>query len=132
MNRQFLRFTTLILLCCCVSSAISNELIREFKGSENRTTAEFEVKAPWILDWRAAGDYPGSMALQISLIRSPGGEYLGKITKTNWISNGVRMFNQSGTFRFQVNSSLARWTLRVEQLSEDEAKTYIPKAETMD
>jgi hypothetical protein len=31
--------------------AVGKELIEELKGSESRTTAEFEVKAPWIVDW---------------------------------------------------------------------------------
>jgi len=132
MKKQLLGFVTLTILCCFASSAISKELIREFKGTESKTTAEFEAKAPWILDWRAAGDYPGSMALQVSLISSPGGEYLGKITKTNYVSNGVRLFDQSGTFRLQVKSSLANWALRVEQLNQLEADAYTPKGEVIE
>ncbi|MBE9549962.1 MAG: hypothetical protein IMF09_11200 [Proteobacteria bacterium] len=127
MMKQLLSLVTLIMLCCFASIATSKELIREFKGTESKTTAQFEAKAPWILDWHASGDYPGSMVLQVSLISSPDGKYLGKITKTNWVSNGVRLFDQSGTFRLQVKSSLANWTLRVEQLNQLEAETYTPK-----
>jgi hypothetical protein len=113
-------------LCCFSSVAISKELIREFKGSGNRTTAEFEVKAPWIVDWRTSGDYPGQMAVEVNLL-TVAGEYVGKIVTTKYVDNGVRLFNESGRYVFQVNSSLADWTLRVEQLTRQEAETYTEK-----
>ncbi len=129
MNNSLRNIILLALLLSLSANLNSKELVREFKGTGDKTTVEFEVKAPWIIDWRATGDYPGSMALQVNLISSPRGEYVGKITSTNWVSNGVKLFNEGGTFRFQVDSSLMDWTLRVEQLSEEEAKTYIPKNE---
>ena len=105
----------------------SKELIREFKGSESRTTAEFEVKAPWIIDWRTNGDYPGQMGIQVDLVSSPGGEFLGKVFTTKYVDNGVRLFDESGRYKLHVNSSLVNWTLRVEQLSRTEAEAYTPK-----
>ena len=105
----------------------SKELIREFNGTESRVTADFEVQAPWIADWRTMGDYPGQMAVDIGLINAETGEYVGKIATTKYIHNGVKLFNEGGIYRFQVNSSLARWTLRVVQLTRQEAETYIPK-----
>jgi hypothetical protein len=117
----FTVFTTLLLLAFSVNS---KELIREFKGSESRSTPEFRVKAPWIVDWRTHGDYPGQMAVHVSLVSSPSGEYLGKIVTTKYIDNGVKLFDEGGTFRFQVDSSLASWTLRGEELTRAEAETY--------
>lgn len=127
MNIHMLRIVVLAALCCFSSLANSKELIEEFKGSASRTTAEFKVKAPWIADWRTTGDYPGSMAVEVNLITSPGGQYVGKIVSTKWIDNGVKLFNESGTYRFQVSSSLLNWTLRVEQLTREEAEGYTPK-----
>ncbi len=121
------RLVALTVLFCFASSAECKELIREFKGSGNTTTAEFEVRAPWIVDWMTTGDYPGSMGLQVDLVTSPGGEYKGKIVSTKWIDNGVRLFNEGGRYRLQVKSNLVNWTLRVEQLNRLEAETYIPK-----
>ena len=112
-----------ITLCVASFSANAKELIREFRGSESKSTAEFEVKAPWIVDWRTQGDYPGQMAVDISLVK-PSGEYVGKIAMTKYVDNGVRLLNESGTYRFNVNSSLASWTLRVEELTRAEAETY--------
>jgi len=126
MNR--LLFILVVLTVLSFSSvAYSKELIREFKGSESATTAEFEVKAPWIVEWNTTGDYPGTMALEVNLVKSPVGEYVGKIVTTRWVTNGVRLFSESGRYRLQINSHLVNWTLRVEQLSKQEAEAYTPK-----
>ena len=127
MNRFLFSITTFAALCCVSFNVSSKELIKEFKGSESRTTAEFEVKAPWVVDWRTTGDYPGSMALEVNLVTSPGEQYVGKIVTTKWVSNGVKLFNEGGTYRLKVHSNLLNWTLRVEQLTREESETYTPK-----
>jgi hypothetical protein len=127
MKSVLLSFTVLMALFLATSTAHGKQRIVEFKGSEGKTTAEFEVRAPWIADWRTHGDYPGKMAVNINLMSSPAGDYVGKIVTTKYVDNGVRLFNEGGTFRFQVNSSLASWTLRVEELTRAEAEEYIPK-----
>ncbi len=127
MNRFLSSLSLLLLLGGFSPLASSKELIKEFKGSESRTTAEFEVKAPWIVDWMTTGDYPGSMAVDVHLVTSPGGQYVGKVMSTKWVDNGVRIFDESGVYRLQVDSNLVNWTLKVEQLSRQEAEAYLPK-----
>ncbi len=126
MNRFLVSFAVFAILCGVAADVDSKELIREFNGTGNKNTAEFEVEAPWIVDWRTRGDYPGQMAVEVNLATVTG-EYLGKVFVTKYVDNGVKLFNESGTFVFQVNSSLASWTLRVEQLTREEAETYKPK-----
>lgn len=125
MKRFLIGFVILATFCCFSVSAFGKELIREFKGSGNKTTVEFEVKGPWIVDWRTHGDYPGQMAVEVNLA-SATGEYLGKVMVTKYVDNGVKLFAEGGRFVFQINSSLASWTLRVEQLTRQEAETYLP------
>ena len=127
MNRFLFSFIILAGLCCYSSLAESRELIGEFKGSESRTTAEFEVKAPWILDWMTTGDYPGTGAIDVHLVGSQGGQYHGKVVSTKWIENGVKLFEEGGVYRVQVSSNLMNWSLRVEQLTRMEADTYTIK-----
>jgi len=127
MNFHNLRLLVFLALWCIASSASSKELIRKFKGSGNKTTGEFEVTAPWILDWRVTAEFQGSMGLHVDLVDSLSGEYLGKVASTKWVSNGVRLFSESGRFRFEVKASFAEWTLIVEKLSRQEAETYTPK-----
>jgi hypothetical protein len=127
MKRFFFSLAVFTVLLCFAVNASSRELIREFKGSGSKATAEFEVEAPWIVDWRVYGDYPGQMAVNVELVRAPVGEYVGKIVTTKYVDNGVRLLNESGRYRFQVNATLADWTLRVEQLTREEAEAYTPK-----
>jgi hypothetical protein len=127
MNKSLFRVALFFVLICFSSVAQSKELIREFKGSDSKNTADFEVQAPWIVDWRVTGDYPGQMALNANLVNSKTGEHMGKIVTTKYVSDGVRLMDESGKFHFQVNSTLVNWTLRVEQLTRAEAETYTPK-----
>ena len=127
MNRFLLSFTVLVTLYCFSSNVDARELIKEFKGSESRSTTEFEVKAPWIVDWRVSGDYPGQMAVHVNLMDDLHGEFVGKIVTTKYVTNGVRLFDEGGRYHFEVDSSLANWTLRVEELTRQEAETYKPK-----
>jgi hypothetical protein len=126
MKRFLVSFVILATFCCFTGNAFGKELIREFKGSGTKTTAEFEVKGPWIVDWRTHGDYPGQMAVEVNLA-SATGVYLGKVMVTKYVDNGVKLFAEGGRFVFQINSSLANWTLRVEELTRQEAETYLPK-----
>ena len=127
MNRFLVSSVIFAIVFCFSTVASSKELIREFKGSASKVTADFEIKAPWIADWRVTGDYPGQMALDANLVNAKTGEHMGKIVTTKYVSNGVRLMDESGTFHFQVNSSLVNWTLRAEQLTRQEAETYKPK-----
>ena len=128
MNRFLVSIALFVTLFCFSSAVVGKELIREFKGSNSKTTVEFEVKAPWIVDWRVTGDYPGQMALTVNLIEEKTGEYVGKIVTTKYVGTGVRLLDEGGIFHFQVDSSLINtWTLRVEQLTKAEAETYKPR-----
>ena len=113
-------------------SAVAEELVKQFSGSRSTNTTEFEVEAPWIVDWRTNGDYPGQMAVEVHLLNAATGKYEGKITTTKYVDNGVRLFTEGGIYRFQVTSNLARWTLRVEQLTRKEAETYLPRKRKID
>lgn len=116
-----------ISLCSVASVANAEKLVKEFKGRNSTTTAEFEVEAPWIMDWRTRGDYPGEMGFEVTLIRSPVGEYVGKVATTKWVDNGVKMFDEGGRYRFQVDSSLIEWNIKVQQLTRTEAEQYTVK-----
>jgi hypothetical protein len=110
----------------------ASELIREFKGSGNATTAEFTVEAPWIIDWRLDSDYDLQISLDIVLVDAVTGRFIGGVksgSRKNVTdrSNGVRLFQTSGRYKLRISSSLARWSLKIEQLTEDEAELYTPR-----
>ena len=48
--------------------AQAEELVRKFSGSRTTETADFDVKAPWLIDWIVNSEYPDSMGLAVALV----------------------------------------------------------------
>ena len=101
--------------------------VAEFKGSGNSTTAIFRVESPWVLDWRLDGDYDQMMGLEITLIEARTSRHIGRVVYTKHRGNGVKLFHTSGLYQLRVSSTLARWSVKIEQLSREEAELYTPK-----
>ena len=87
-----------LLLTCVVflflgtaSSAQASELVRKFSGSRSSETAEFEVKAPWLVDCRVNSDFPNSMGIAVTLAYGGTGVHAGKVFKTKSPGNGLRL-----------------------------------------
>lgn len=105
----------------------AEEAIAEFHGSAGRNTPEFEVKAPWILDWRVTTEGGYQSAVDVSLERAGTGMHVGSVLRTKYPGNGVRLFDEGGRFYFRVDSLFASWNLKVVQLTEAEARAYTPR-----
>jgi hypothetical protein len=108
--------------------ASAAELVREFSGERSTQTVEFEVEAPWLIDWRVNSDFPDTMGVEVTLVNASGA-YEGRVFKTERPANGVRLLQESGRYYFKVESTVSNWTLKVQQLTEEEAKLYTPKAQ---
>lgn len=108
-------------------AAQAEELIQEFKGSRSTNTLEFEARDPWILDWRISGDANQMTAVDVALFNAATGVHEGTVLRRKMPSNGVILFNQSGRFYFRVDATLMNWTLKVIQLTKEEAQAYTPK-----
>jgi hypothetical protein len=114
----------LAALFCFAVTAGAKELVREFKGNGNLYTAAFEVRAPWIVDWRVTSNL--SPSVEVNLVTAGTDIFSGTVLKTKQTGNGVRLFDEGGRYFFRVNSTMAEWTLRVEQLTREEAELYTP------
>ena len=121
------RLAALALLTLTLGAVQAAQLVREFRGSDDGTTPAFTVEAPWILDWRLDGDYDQLVALDVTLVEAKTGRHIGQVLHTKRKGNGVRLFNKGGTYQLRVSGSLARWTLKVQQLTPEEAELYTPK-----
>lgn len=108
-------------------AAADDNMVAVFKGSESRHTPEFEVTAPWLLDWHVTQRDGYDAAVDVSLEAAGTGVHQGSVLKTKHPGNGVRLFNEGGRFYFRVNSSMANWTLKVQQLTPEEAAAYTPR-----
>ncbi|MCI0517604.1 MAG: hypothetical protein L0Y45_07210 [Woeseiaceae bacterium] len=122
------RAAILIFLILVTSIASGIGVVREFSGTDSVTTADFEVTAPWIIDWRSNGDFPAMLGFEVSLIDANTGRHVGQVVKlVERAGNGVSLFEKSGRYRLRVNSTLARWHIKVEEISAEDAKLYTPK-----
>jgi hypothetical protein len=129
MRRSFiisLGFAALVL----AGQAQAAELVRQFSGDRSKQTVEFEVEAPWLIDWRVNSDFPASMGISVVLLNA-NGAYEGLVAKTKTPGNGVRLMEESGRYSFKVDATVANWTIKVEQLTQAEAELYTPKTKSL-
>jgi len=101
--------------------------VAEFKGSGNMTTAIFRVESPWILDWRLDGDFEAMMGLEITLIEAKTSRHVGRVLYTKHRGNGVKLFHSAGLYQLRISSTLARWSVKIDQLTREEAELYTAK-----
>jgi len=127
MYRQIFILIAALLALTYFENAGAEQLVAEFQGSGNQNTMSFEVKAPWILDWRINSDYNKMVSFDLDLVDGTTGVLEGNILRAKALGNGVRMFNTSGKYRFRINASFVRWHLKVKQLTSEEAELYTPK-----
>ena len=127
MIRYFTISVTTLLLVAVGGTASAEQLIVEFKGSGNRTTAEFKVQGPWILDWRINSEYTSMLSFDLDLVDGRTGVLKGSVLRTKSLGNGVRLFNESGSYRFRINGSFIDWHLKVKKLTTAEAELYTPR-----
>jgi hypothetical protein len=127
MKRITRRLMAAALIALLVSSVQGAQLVREFRGTNNSMTPAFTVEAPWLLDWRLDGDFDQLVALEVTLVEAKTGRHVGQVLHTKRKGNGVRLFRQGGTYQLRVSGSLARWTLKIQQLTPEEAELYTPR-----
>ena len=127
MHGNLNRFLICLALLMMSAIAPAEETVVEFSGTGNRTTAEFKVDSPWILDWIINSDYDKMVSFDLDLVDAKTGVLVGNILRAKALGNGVRMFNTSGTYRFRINASFVRWNLKVKELTAEEAELYTPR-----
>ena len=121
------RIIVFVILAVASATAQGATRVTEFKGSGNSTTAVFRVESPWVLDWRLDGDYEQMMGLEITLVEAKTGKHLGRVLYTKRRGNGVKLFHTAGLYQLRISSTLARWTVKIDQLTREEAELYTPK-----
>lgn len=115
------------LLLLASTTLQAAETVKEFRGSGNMTTSIFTVESPWLLDWRLDGDFAKLVALDITLVEAHTGRHVGRVLHTKRIGNGLKLFNYAGQYQLRISSTLAQWTLKVQQIQPEEADLYTPR-----
>lgn len=126
-RRIVVLLSPVVLLMSTLLTAAAADRVTEFRGTGNTTTAIFRVESPWVLDWRLDGDYDQLVALDITLVEAKTGRHVGRVLHTKRKGNGVKLFKEGGLYQLRVSSSLARWTIKIDQLTREEAALYTPK-----
>ena len=120
-------FLAVILVAFVAAPASAKTRVADFKGKGNTTTAIFRVESPWVLDWRLDGDFEAMMGLEITLIEAKTGKHVGRVLYTKRRGNGVKLFHSAGLYQLRISSTLARWSVKIDQLTREEAELYTSK-----
>lgn len=115
------------LLILATSAGHAAELVREFSGERSTTTSSFEVDGAWLLDWRLDGDFDNLIALDITLVDAKTGLHVGRVVHTKRKGNGLKLFTQPGTYQLRVSSTLGRWRVKIQSISDEEIESYTPR-----
>ena len=132
-ERQAGRVAEILL---CVAAAVvagafapvqAEEELVVFTGTGSKTTGEFEVNGPWLLDWSVTG-LAGTrgLGIEIILVESELLRYRGTVLNTYNPGAGTKMFKETGRLRFRVSSSFAGWRLKVSTITPEEARRMVP------
>lgn len=115
-----------LALAAAAGGAAAGDVVATFSGSRNTTTASFEVDGPWLLEWRINSDYRMQSAFELNLIDGETGFFDSRILRTKRVGRGLKLFRETGKFRFEISANFTDWHLKVEQLTEEEAAAYRP------
>ena len=126
-----LKIFALLITVLLPLNAAAEQLVKEFSGSRTQQTAEFEVKGPWLLDWRVNSEFVESMGLTVVLLEEPTRAHAGTVMKTKYPGNGLKLFEEGGRYSLKVDAVLANWTIKVIQLTPEEAEAYTPKKKSL-
>ena len=128
------RITLAFILLALSGIASAAELVREFKGTGDTTTTTFTVESPWLLDWHLQSpkwqtdSRPSRFsAIEITLVEAGSGRHVGRVKWTQSVGNGLRLFEAGGRYQLKISTTHARWRIRIEQLTAEEAKLYTPR-----
>jgi len=128
MLKQVIVITTMLPVFLAGSNKSgAEELIKEFSGTGSTITSEFEVSAPWLLDWRVNSEYSRFMAVDIILLDGKTGFQIGKIKHKKEPDNGVRLFETGGRYKVRIDASHTRWQVKILEITKAEAELYTPK-----
>lgn len=126
-KRQLVTALLALMLGMAAQNASAERQVADFSGKSSGNTGEFEVRAPWIMDWLVAGE-PGEYEVaDIALVNANTGMFEGVVVRSKTAGNGVRLFDKGGRYYFRVDSSMMNWRIKVVQLTPEEAEQYKPK-----
>jgi len=110
----------LLAMAFCAVSVADTDRIR-FDGEGNGRTAAFEVDGPWMLDWSLHSNTPSRAVFEMRLHEGASGEFIGRLMELHGTGNGLKFFEQGGSFQVAIVASNVGWELEISEVSEEQA-----------
>lgn len=110
----------LLVACSAPLLAADTDRIR-FDGEGNGQTATFEMKGPWLLDWKIQSEAPLLAVFEMRLHDATTNEYLGTLVELHGVGSGLKLFEEAGAFRISVAARNVAWALQVSEVSGEKA-----------
>jgi hypothetical protein len=103
-----------------MASAESSEIVR-FDGQGNGKSPVFTVDGPWTMDWRASSEFPSLASFEMPLHDGTSGEIIGKLVELEGTGQGLRLFEDGGTYQIVVTGRSVEWDIDILEVSEEQA-----------
>lgn len=121
MDRRKSAALSALLAMSCAMAAIAEPPRFTFTGSGTGLTPEFEMDAPWLIDWRADSEFPRVTTIEFRLQDARSGQLLGIINQAEGSARGLKLLDDVGRFRVQVNAEDVSWKIDIMQVSGERA-----------
>jgi len=118
MKLHFLRLLGSATALLIVSAAAAETPAMKFSGSESQGTEDFTVKGPWLLDWRVEAEFP-DLATTVIYLKDESDQTIDTVADFAGQGNGLKLFRQSGTFHIAVSVQNAKWSIEVNEISDE-------------
>lgn len=126
---KYLRVVLLALAVMPLGMVMAGEpQALKFSGSGNGSTPVFQVTAPWLIDWRALGEFPRVSFVEFRLHDASSGKIIGIINQSEGGARGLKLMEQLGTFRIEVSAGTVDWSIDIIQVSAERASQLKDKA----
>lgn len=106
-------------------SALADEPVAVYRGSDSGVTGDFTVAGPWTLDWRVTSEFPELAQVTIRLADHDNGDFIAELVQVTGTGDGLRLMPSGGHYRFDVVGVQARWELIVEETDAETAERLL-------
>ncbi|MEM8547126.1 MAG: hypothetical protein AAGF46_03080 [Pseudomonadota bacterium] len=126
MSRLLILAALLVALIVAAPAATAGEILLDTEGSRSGLSQRFETTGPWLLTWRVNSDFRQQAGLVVDLVDADSGLFKRRVLRRGAVGGGYKLFRDVGRFRFEISTSLAKYELKIEQLTEAEAAELEP------
>lgn len=92
-----------------------------FDGKDDGRLPYFTVEGPWLIDWKAHSEFPLLAYFELRLLDAGTGNPVGVVAQLEGRGQGLKMFEEPGTYQFEVISRDAEYEITVSEISESQA-----------